>query len=215
MNPLGKSSNTPPRLAVLLLAAGEGSRLGSHPKALLKRDGQSLLRRFCNALVVFEPVQFVVVTGFHADLIESEIDSIQQDSPFSITVVRNLSSRDGQATSVRLGLESLQGEYDVLLVALSDQPGIGAPEVQALLEAYSHKEKDQEVILPIVDNKRGNPVLFSYTAIKNILAIPDMVCRPYMDGHPELLRLMQTGLQGFVLDVDTFEDIQRERLTLS
>jgi len=26
---------------------------------------------------------------------------------------------------------------------------------------------------------------------------------------------MQTELQGFVLDVDTFEDIQREKLTLS
>jgi len=101
------------------------------------------------------------------------------------------------------------------LVALSDQPGIGSPEVQALLDEYSHKEKDQEVILPTVDNRRGNPVLFSYAAINDILAIPDMVCRPYMDKHPELLRLMQTELQGFVLDVDTFEDIQREKLTLS
>ena len=215
MNTLGISPNASIRLAVLLLAAGEGSRLGSHPKALLKRDGQSLLRRFCTALVTFEPVQFVVVTGFHADLIENEIDSIKQVSPFPITVVRNLSSKDGQATSVRLGLESLQGQYDVLLVALSDQPGIGSPEVQALLDEYSHKEKDQEVILPIVDNKRGNPVLFSYAAINDILAIPDMVCRLYMDKHPELLRLMQTELQGFVLDVDTFEDIQREKLTLS
>ena len=215
MNALGKSPNASIRLAVLLLAAGEGSRLGSHPKSLLKRDGQSLLRRFCSSLAKFEPVEFVVVTGFHADLIEREILAIQQSSPFSITVVRNLSSKDGQASSVRLGLESLHVQYDVLLVALSDQPGIGAPEVQALLNEYLHKENDQEVILPIVDNKRGNPVLFSYAAVSNILAIPGMVCRQHMDKYPEQVRLLKTNLQGFVLDVDTFEDIQRERLTLS
>jgi molybdenum cofactor cytidylyltransferase len=215
MNPLGKSPNSSIRLAVLLLAAGEGSRLGSHPKALLKRNGQSLLRRFCSSLAVFEPVEFIVVTGFHADLIESEIHSIEQASPFPINVVRNVSSKDGQATSVRLGLESLHSQYDVLLVALSDQPGIGAPEVQALLDEYSHKENDQEVILPIVDQRRGNPVLFSYAAVNDILAIPGMVCRPYMDKHPEQVRLLKTHLQAFVLDVDTFEDIQREKLTLS
>jgi len=215
MNSLGKTPHASLRLAVVLLAAGEGSRLGSHPKALLKRDGQSLLRRFCSSLVAFEPVEFVVVTGFHADLIENEIHSIQQASPFPITVARNLSSKDGQATSVRLGLESLHSQYDVLLVALSDQPGIGALEVQALLDEYSHKENGQEMILPIVENKRGNPVLFSSAAVKDILTIPGMVCRPYMDKHPEQVRLMQTDLQGFVLDVDTFEDIQREKLTLS
>ena len=215
MNALGKSPNASIRLAVLLLAAGEGSRLGSHPKSLLKRDGQSLLRRFCSSLAKFEPVEFVVVTGFHADLIESEIHSIQQSSPFSITVVRNLSSKDGQATSVRLGLESLLGQFDVLLVALSDQPGIGASEVQALLDEYSHKEIGQEIILPIVENKRGNPVLFSSAAVYDLLATPGMVCRQYMDKHPEQVRLLETGLQGFVLDVDTFEDIQREKLTLS
>jgi len=215
MKILGKSPYASLRLAVILLAAGDGSRLGSHPKALLKRDGQSLLRRFCSSLAAFEPVQFVVVTGFHADLIEREIHSIQQASPFPITVVRNLSSKDGQATSVRLGLESLQGQYDVLLMALSDQPGIGAPEVQALLDEYSHKEANQEVILPMVDNERGNPVLFSSTAVKDILTVPGMVCRHYMDKHPEQVRLLQADLQGYVLDVDTFEDIQREKLTLS
>ena len=51
MTSLGKPSSHPNlRLAVLLLAAGEGSRLGSIPKALLMLEGQSLLKRFCQTV---------------------------------------------------------------------------------------------------------------------------------------------------------------------
>ena len=35
------------RLAVLMLAAGEGSRAGFLPKTLLKKNGETLLNYFC------------------------------------------------------------------------------------------------------------------------------------------------------------------------
>jgi len=203
------------RLAVLLLAAGQGSRLGSYPKALLKKNGQSLLKRFCSALATFAPVECVVVTGFHADQIESEIQLIKKTSSFPISMIRNLSSKEGQPTSVRLGLESLRSQYDVLLVALSDQPGVGVLEIQALLDGFEKKDHASQIVLPIVSGKRGNPVAFSSSAVQAILATPDMVCRNYMDSHPEQVCLLETDLQGFILDVDTFDDIQREKLTLS
>lgn len=207
-------SNPTPRLAVLLLAAGEGARLGSYPKALLKKDGQSLIKRFCLAVAELSPVQIVIVTGFHADLIEAEIQELQKKTSLPISIIRNLAAKQGQVSSVRLGLESLHGEYDLVLVALSDQPGIGVAELQALFNAYLQRKSGKQVILPLVNGQRGNPVLFSSTVIKDILAMPGMVCRPYLDQHPELIECMTTDLQGYVLDVDTLEDIVRENLTL-
>ena len=207
-------SNPIPRLAVLLLAAGEGARLGSYPKALLKKDGQSLIKRFCLAVAELSPVQIVIVTGFHADLIEAEIQELQKKTSLPISIIRNLAAKQGQVSSVRLGLESLHGEYDLVLVALSDQPGIGVAELQALFNAYLQRKSGKQVILPLVNGQRGNPVLFSGTVIKDILAMPGMVCRPYLDQHPELIECMTTDLQGYVLDVDTLEDIVRENLTL-
>ncbi len=207
-------SNPTPRLAVLLLAAGEGARLGSYPKALLKKDGQSLIKRFCLAVAELSPVQIVIVTGFHADLIEAEIQELQKKTSLPISIIRNLAAKQGQVSSVRLGLESLHGEYDLVLVALSDQPGIGVAELQALFNAYLQRKSGKQVILPLVNGQRGNPVLFSSTVIKDILAMPGMVCRPYLDRHPELIECMTTDLQGYVLDVDTLEDIVRENLTL-
>ena len=203
------------RLAVLLLAAGEGSRLGSHPKALLRRDDLTLLERISNAIQQFTPVECLVVTGFHAEAIESELLKINRALTYPMTAVRNSAPEKGQASSVRLGLESLQSEFDVLLVALSDQPEIGAQEIQELLEAFSRCGNGEEVILPMVSGQRGNPVLFSKKAVLDILSIPEMVCRTYMDDHPEKVRAMSTNNRAFVVDVDTLADIQECKLSLS
>lgn len=203
------------RLAVLLLAAGEGSRLGSHPKALLRRDDLTLLERISNAIQQFTPVECLVVTGFHAEAIESELLKINGALTYPMTAVRNSAPEKGQASSVRLGLESLQSEFDVLLVALSDQPEIGAQEIQELLEAFSRCGNGEEVILPMVSGQRGNPVLFSKKAVLDILSIPEMVCRTYMDDHPEKVRAMSTNNRAFVVDVDTLADIQECKLSLS
>ena len=197
------------RLAVLLLAAGQGSRLGSFPKALLKKFDQSLLKQFSLTVQALNPVEFLIVTGFHAQAIEDHLEVLQSELNISIRVVRNPHSEKGQASSIRLGLESLTSEYDVLLVALSDQPEIGNAEIQALLKAFQGKEVGQEIVLPMINGQRGNPVLFSKKSIEAILRVPDMVCRQYMDAYPEQVKQLITNNTAYLVDVDTEQDIQR------
>lgn len=203
------------RLAVLMLAAGEGSRLGSYPKAMLRIDDCTLLERFSLAIQGFSPTEYIAVTGFHAPAIESEIAKINTSLAYPIKSVRNLTPEMGQTSSVRLGLESLQGVFDVLLVALSDQPLIGDQEIRELLAEFSRRNPSEEIILPIVNGQRGNPVLFSKKVVLDILGIQGMVCRAYMDAHSEKVRLMQTNNRAYVLDVDTPADIQAHKLTFS
>ena len=206
----GESSKSPNlRLALLILAAGEGSRLGGYPKALLKKDGDSLLKQFVQSSQTLEPLETLIVTGFYSDQIEVEINLINSGVEFPITWVKNLKPELGQASSVRLGLESLKSDYDVLLIALCDQPEIGAHEIELLLEQFQDRSLNQEIVLPMVNGQRGNPVLFSRTVIDQILSIPGMVCRGYMDQHPELVKTFVTDNQAFVMDVDTQNDIQR------
>lgn len=205
----GKSPlNSNLRLAILLLAAGEGSRLGGFPKALLKKNGKTLLQSFIVCAREMIATELVIVTGFHAHAIEAEIESIKTgDLP--IQIIRNSHPQEGQASSVRLGLESLKSEYDVLLVALSDQPLVSSAEMQTLLEQFNRRDPDEEVILPQVNGQRGNPVLFSKKAVEAILSIEGMVCRRYMDQYPAFVRIYETDNTAFVLDVDTEADIQK------
>ncbi|MBU3539285.1 NTP transferase domain-containing protein [Polynucleobacter sp. UK-Gri1-W3] len=197
------------RLAIIILAAGQGSRLGGYPKALLKKDGDSLLTRFIQAIQNCDPLETLLVTGFYSDKIEAEINSLKPTIHSSITLVKNPNPDLGQPSSVRLGLESLKSDYDVLLIALCDQPSITSAEIEALLEQFNQRTANQEIILPIVNDQRGNPVLFSKRVIEKILAIPGMVCRPYMDQHPELVKLFVTENQAYLMDVDTQADIQK------
>jgi molybdenum cofactor cytidylyltransferase/nicotine blue oxidoreductase len=197
------------RLAIIILAAGQGSRLGGYPKALLKKDGDSLLTRFIQAIQSCDPLETLVVTGFYSDKIEAEINSLKPTIHSSITLVKNPHPDLGQSSSVRLGLESLKSDYDVLLIALCDQPSIASSEIEALLEQFKQRTANQEIVLPMMNNQRGNPVLFSKRMIEKILAIPGMVCRPYMDQHPELVKLFATENQAYLMDVDTPADIQK------
>ncbi len=195
-----------------MLAAGQGSRLGSYPKALLKQGGVTLLKGLLDAVQPFNPVEFIAVTGFHGDAIEQAL--VQMKSPFSrsIRLLRNPTPEVGQASSVRLGIEALQSNFDVLLIALSDQPAITTAEVSQLLSAFSQRSTGTEMLLPMVQGQRGNPVLFSKRALQNTLAIPDLSCRAYMDTHPEQVQVWRTDNDAFICDVDTPQDMKKYHL---
>lgn len=213
MTTIGKSSNkTKIQSAILLLAAGEGSRLGGFPKALLKKDGRTLLHSFCLSMQALSPIEIVIVTGFHAQEIESELASIDT-SQLPVRMIRNPHPEAGQAASVRYGLEALKSNYDALIIALCDQPYVGVLEIEALLELFTRRDTHHEIVLPMVNGHRGNPVVFSRKVIDSILAIQRMACRPYMDQYPELVAIMNTDKQAYVLDADTELDIQALGLT--
>ena len=213
MTTLSSITQQPLRLAILLLAAGEGSRLGSYPKGLLKREGKTLIEHFSKATQSFNPVEFVMVTGFHAEAIEAEMVRVNQGLTRKIQLIHNPHAGRGQGSSVRLGLEALHSEFDALLIALSDQPEVGVAEIAELLDQFSVRQEGKEIVVPTVNGQRGNPVLFSKQAIGNILALPNMACRPYMDAHEEQVQFMATLNTAYVLDVDTPQDIQTFQLS--
>ena len=192
----GKSTNL--KLAIVLLAAGEGSRMGSIPKALLRQDGKSLLETFCASVDMINPVEFLVVTGFHAQAIEAELKRVGKTTNAAITVIHNSKSDQGQGSS-----------------CLSDQPHITNQELVVLLEQFAGRKDTEEIVMPQVRGQRGNPVLFSRKAVEAILSMPNMVCRPYMDQHPDLVKIYETDHAAFILDVDTDADIQKLGITRS
>ena len=196
-----KSSHV--RVAAVLLAAGQGRRMGNQPKALLRLKGMPLIEHHLNALTQAGVDDVVVVTGFYHNEVAACV------AQRAVKVAHNPRPDAGQASSVRLGIETLGREFDVVIMMLCDQPLMTAADLTTLLTAFQNRSHG-EVLIPRVRQQRGNPVVFSGMAIGEILDQgPSMHCRRYIDEHPELVSYFDTDNEHFILDVDTLDDLDR------
>jgi CTP:molybdopterin cytidylyltransferase MocA len=107
----------------VLLAAGEGSRFGQ-PKALVELDGQTLAERGVDLLRAGGVDPVLVVTG----AAQVELSGIH--------TIYNERWRTGMGSSLRVALRALPPDVGAVVVALADQPLVGATAVTRLIAAY-------------------------------------------------------------------------------
>jgi len=196
-------------VGAVLLAAGAGSRLGGRPKALLELGGVPLVMRQLIALSGAGVDEVVVVLGHHAEAIEAAIAQLP------ISIVRNPEPDQGQASSVRIGLQALSPRLDAVIVALADQPLIDSQDIVALIGAFK-KRGDASMVVPRVrvdgeaDALPGNPVIFDAALREQWLdGDADAACRKWRLAHPERVRWFDTDNRRYRLDIDTPQDLER------
>ena len=190
-------------VGAVLLAAGSGSRLGGKPKSLLELGGVPLIRRQLIALSGAGVDEVVVVLGHHADVIEASVRD------FPVTLAHNPSPDDGQASSVRIGLQALAGKLDVVVVALADQPMINAQDITDLISAFK-KRGAAQMVVPRIAGEPGNPVIFE-AALRDEWLAGDVnaACRRWREANPERVHWFDTDNSRYRVDIDTPEDLQR------
>lgn len=197
-------------VGAVLLAAGAGSRLGGKPKSLLELGGVPLVMRQLIALSGAGVDELVVVLGHHAQAIEAAIGQ------FPITLVHNPAPDEGQASSVRLGLQALSPRVDAVMVALADQPLIDAQDVTALIGAF-RRRGDKSMVVPRVtgadgSTAPGNPVIFDAALREQWLAgSANLTCRNWRENNPERVHWFDTDNRHYRIDIDTPEDLERFR----
>jgi molybdenum cofactor cytidylyltransferase len=190
------------RIGAVLLAAGEGRRMGGVAKPLIRLQGVPLITRHLIALSGAGVDEVVVVTGYARDLVEAQVRS------FSVRLAHNEAYAEGQQRSVHVGLAALDGSFDAVFIALADQPLIGASDLTELIGAFK-KRPAGHVVVPVVQGQRGNPIVLDQVAHAQILGSDtNLGCRHLLERHPELLHVHETANTRFVTDLDTMEDVQ-------
>lgn len=197
----------PSRLAILLLAAGQGSRLGNIPKALLKKGGIPLIQRFWQEVSPLNAIESISVLGFYAVQIKPLAKQYSR-------VVTNQQAEEGHGSSVRLGLESLHTPFDLLVIALIDQPRITQTSLELLINALEGQGDEIDALVPLCKGQRGNPIMMRRRAVLDILNTPAQTPRQWLDQHPKRVCFYETQQDAFIADVDTLDDIKREGLEL-
>ncbi len=191
------------RIGAVLLAAGEGRRMGGVAKPLIRLQGVPLISRQLVALSGAGVDEVVVVTGFARDAVEELVRT------YTVTLAHNEAHAEGQQGSVRVGLAALNGAFDAVFIVLADQPLIGAGDLTELIGAFK-KRPAGHVVVPVVQGQRGNPILLDGVAQAQILASEtNLGCRHLLERHPELVHVHETANTRFITDLDTVEDVER------
>jgi molybdenum cofactor cytidylyltransferase len=193
-------------VSAVLLAAGAGRRMGDKPKPLIELDGVPLIRRQIMALQGAGVTELVVVLGHHA----SEIAPLLQD--LTLTLVTNPNPAASPISSQRLGLQSLSGQTDAVLMALADQPLVDAQDVQQLMDAFEQRPEGTTLVFPRVQGQPGNPVIFTAQVRNAMLACPPEIgCKQWRQQHAGQVHAFDCDNDHFVQDLDTAEDIEKFR----
>ncbi|TDC88945.1 nucleotidyltransferase family protein [Actinomadura sp. 7K507] len=179
--------------AGLLLAAGEGSRLG-RPKATLELDGERLVDRGVRTLRDAGCSPVLVVAG--AEPVEV----------IGAVVVPNAGWRDGMGSSLRAGLAALPPGCPAVVVALVDQPLVTAAAVERLIAAY---EEGAGIAVATYGGAPRNPVLLraAHLAGAAEAAVGDMGARGYLRANPERVTHVPCDDVAAPDDIDTPEDL--------
>ena len=150
-------------IAGIVLAAGAARRFGSQ-KLLAPVDGVPLVRRSVERLLATSLDELVVVLGSQAEAVGAALDGL------GVRTVVNPAYLAGMSTSLRAGLAALRPETDATVVALADQPGVGAAIVDRLVERY--RAQRAPIVAPVYrGGTRGNPVLFDRSLFDELRAV--------------------------------------------
>ncbi len=189
------------RVAGVLLAAGQGTRLGT-PKALVELGGRRLVDRAARLLRDAGTAPVLVVTGAAPVSVPGAVG------------VPNPDWRTGMGSSLAAGLRALPGDCAAAVVALVDQPLIGPDVVRRLLAAHL---AGAELAVAGYHGRARNPVLLARGHWAGVLAAADgdTGARPYLRAHPGLVTLVECADIGRPDDVDTPEDLARVGALLS
>ncbi len=190
----------PGNVAGVLLAAGDGSRLGQ-PKALVMVGGESLARRGITLLRAGGATPVVVVTG------AARLDATDL-ADASVVCVHNPRWRTGMGSSLAVGLAAVPADCTAAVLALADQPLVGAEAVRRLIAAHA---AGASLVVACYGGQPRNPVLIGREHWSEVarMATGDTGARPFLRAHPDLVTSVECADTGRPDDIDTREDLAR------
>jgi nicotine blue oxidoreductase len=123
-------------------------------------------------------------------------------------VVHNPDWRTGMGSSLAAGLRALPGDATAAVIALADQPLVGAGAVRRLIAAH---QAGASLAVACYGGRPRNPVLIAREHWPGVIATAagDTGARVFLRQHRDLVTEVECGDTGSPDDVDTPDDLAR------
>ena len=186
---------------VIILAAGESSRLG-FPKQLLIYSGATLLQHSIEVAQVSNAGPVFVVLGANADAIKHGLKTT------TANVIVNADWKEGMASTIRYGLQTLgetNPQVDAVIFMVADQPFVTADLLNNLMDV--NRKEQRSIVASKYGTIFGTPVLFAKRFFPELMELAGDV------GAKSLVRkyMSETAFVSFPkgeIDIDTKEDYE-------
>ncbi len=193
------------RLAAIVLAAGRSTRMGGPNKLLAEINGRPLVRIAAEEALASQARPVIVVTGHQRERVEAALKGLD------VVPVHNKDFADGLSTSLKAGIAAVPADADGVIVTLGDMPQVDAKLIDRLLAAFD-PEKGAFVVVPTIDGKRGNPVVWSRRFFSELAALDgDTGARHLIASYPEAVTEVAVTGNAALVDVDTPDALKAVR----
>ena len=189
---------TRPAVATVILSAGESSRFGHQPKALLSVGPELAVQRIVRVSHEFGTDPVVVVTGPH----DAPIRHALRDH--TAQIVNNQDWEVGRTGSIQCGLNAVPEDRDILLWPV-DHP---FPRVETIASLLRCLEDDEVAwwFIPEHSNQGGHPVLLRQPIRARVNELrADAPLRALLPEIPLFVRRIPVADPGVIASVDTPE----------
>jgi molybdenum cofactor cytidylyltransferase len=191
------------RIAAIILAAGRSTRMGGPNKLLADIGGRSLVRIAAEEALASRARPVIVVTGHQHDRVEGALQGLQVER------VHNPNFAEGLSTSLKVGLAAVPAGVDGAIICLGDMPQVRASLIDRLAAAFD-PERGALVVVPTIDGKRGNPVVWSRRFFHELATLEgDVGARHLIGRYPEAVVEVPVADRAALIDVDTPEALNR------
>jgi CTP:molybdopterin cytidylyltransferase MocA len=185
----------------IILAAGESSRMRI-PKALLKIGEETFAEAIARKMMEcgFVPV---LIAGYHAHEIRENFKNRLQ-----IEILENPHYQEGQFSSLKEGLKNLQNTNEGVIVWPVDQPLVKAETALAIVNAFQRGRSP--VTIPVLQSKRGHPVVYGPEAVQTILSMDrSHTAKDLQAIYGDKISFVEVDDPGILIDIDTPEDYRQ------
>lgn len=186
------------KTGAVIVAAGMSTRMRQF-KQLMKIGEMSMAERVIVNFQCAGVKDIVVVVGYRAGEVEKELHG------YGITFIKNMNYRTTEMfDSAKLGLEYLENRCDRILFCPADVPVFTENTVKSLLQ------RNEDLVIPVYQEKPGHPILINCTLISDILKYQGGGgLRGAIDFLGAEAARISVDDEGAVMDADTKEDYTR------